>query len=131
MAVAIAMHHDNDPAAEIKANVGDVSSVEVFHNLVLVGTYIRPEKTKSGLFLGDQARDEDKWQGKVGLVLKVGPLAFVDDDRINFAGVSIKDYDWVMFRPSDGFQLTVNGHHCRLLEDSHIKGRIEAPDVLW
>ena len=43
-----------------------------------VAVYERPEQTKSKIFLTDSVRDEDKFQGKVGLVVKMGPDAFVD-----------------------------------------------------
>lgn len=131
MSTAFAMLHDTNPSQEIKRKVGDISGLEIFHNLVLVGTYIRPERTKSGLYMPDQSRDEDKWQGKVGLVLALGPLAFVDDERVSFAGVTVKEGDWITYRASDGWQLTINSWHCRMLEDSHIRGRLSSPDLVW
>jgi len=39
--------------------------------------------------------------------------------------------DWVVFRPSDGWGLTVNGQMCRLLDDLVIRGRVEHPDIIW
>ena len=73
------MSHIEDPANEIRKRIGDISQIEVLHNQILVGVYIRPEKTKGGILLTSQTRDEDRYQGKAGLVLKKGPLAFVDD----------------------------------------------------
>jgi hypothetical protein len=45
------MVHDVDPAQDVTKKIGDLSKFEVFHNQILVGVYIRPEKTKSGLIL--------------------------------------------------------------------------------
>lgn len=123
--------HRPDPAEEIRTKVGDVSKVEVLHNQILVGIYIRPEKTAGGIYLSDTTRGEDKYQGKVGLVLKKGPLAFVDDAHNKFHGQDVKPGDWVFFRVSDGFSFMLNGHLCRLLEEVHIKGIIPAPEVVY
>ena len=60
------MQHETDPAKAILDEIGDISNVEVFNNQLLVAVYIRPEKTKSGLLLPGQTRDEDKFQSKVG-----------------------------------------------------------------
>ena len=125
------MTHDIDPKVAILDELGDISDIELLHNQVLVGIYIRPEKTKSGLYLSNQTRDEDKWQGKVGLIIKNGPEAFKDETGKWFKDVSIKEHDWVYVRPSDGWQLTVHGVLCRVIYDTDIRGRIPAPDCIW
>ena len=84
--MAIVMKHAVDPREVIMKNVGDLSSVEIFNNQILVAIYIRPEKTSGGVLLPNQTRDEDKWQGKMGLVLKKGPSAFVDESQNWFNG---------------------------------------------
>jgi co-chaperonin GroES (HSP10) len=125
------MSHAVDPKQEMLDNIGDISKVEVFHNQTLVMVYIRPDKTASGLYLADKTRDEDRFQGKTGLVLKKGPLAFVDDETNKFHGQDVNVGDWVFYRVSDGFPITINGQLCRLLEEVHIKGRINEPDTVY
>ena len=125
------MSHIEDPANEIRKRIGDISKIEVLHNQILVGVYIRPEKTKGGILLTSQTRDEDRYQGKAGLVLKKGPLAFVDDDNNKFHGQNVDVGDWVFYRVSDGFPLVFNGTLCRLLEEVHVKGKIPSPDVVF
>lgn len=125
------MKHDADPAAELRAVVGPLDGIELFHNQILVATYKRPEKTAGGIFLTDTARKEDEYQGKVGLVLKKGPLAFVDDASVKFAGQDVELGDWITYRASDGWALTINGVHCRMIEDSHIKMRVASPDQVY
>ena len=102
------MEHEADPAENLKAELGDVSSVEVFNNQILVAVYIRPQKTKSGIILTSQTTDEDRYQSKVGLVIKKGPQAFQDSSGEWFNGVKIEEGDWIVFRPSDGWSITVN-----------------------
>ncbi len=128
---AMEMTHDIDPKEAILEAIGDLSTFEVFHNDVIVAVYLRPEKTKSGIFLPDQHRDEDRYQSKVGLVVKTGPDAFVDDSGSWFNGVHVKVGDWVWYRPSDGFNLTVNKVLCRALKDTSIRGTIAHPDMVW
>ena len=125
------MEHDIDPAETIRKEMGDISDIEIFHNQVLVAVYIRPEKTKSGLYLSAQTREEDNDQGKVGLVIKEGADAFVDESGKWFKGVNLDVGNWIYFRPSDGWQITVHGQLCRILDDTDVRGRIPQPDTVW
>ncbi len=125
------MEHSENPADTIRKEMGDIGDIEIFHNQVLVAIYIRPEKTKSGLYLSAQTREEDKYQGKVGLIIKKGADAFVDDSGKWFKGVNLDVGDWIYFRPSDGWQITVHGQLCRILDDTDVRGRIPQPDTVW
>ena len=68
----------SDPRAAIIKAVGDLSGARVTADLVLLGTYIRNEKTAGGIIRPQENLKEDEYQGKVGLVLKKGPLAYAD-----------------------------------------------------
>ena len=128
---AMTMDHEIDPAQALWDSVGDVSKVEVFNNQLLVAVYIRPQKTKSGIYLTDKTTDEDRYQSKVGLVLKKGPMAFDDTAGQWFKDVEIEVGDWIVFRPSDGWSITVNNVLCRMIDDTNIKGRVDNPDRVW
>jgi co-chaperonin GroES (HSP10) len=123
--MAMVMQHNEDPKDEIWKAIGDLSDFQLFGNEVLVAIYIRPQKTSSGIFLTDNYRDEDKWQGKIGLVLKKGATSLVEPADM------VDVNDWVLFRPSDGWGLTVNGVMCRLLDDRVIRGRPLKPDTVY
>ena len=125
------MDHDGDPKQKLIDEVGDISDIEIFNNQILVGVYIRPEKTKSGIYLSDIYRDEVKSQSKVGLILKMGPSAFNDETGEWFEGIAFNNHDWVVFRPSDGWSVTVNGVLCRMLSDTQVKARITLPHQMW
>lgn len=126
-----AMVHEVDPRQQIWDAVGDLSDWKVFHNGVLIGIYMRPEKTKSGIILSDQTRREDEYQGKAGMVLKKGPLAFVSDDNYDFKGQNVEPGDWVAVWVSDGKKIMVNGVLCRMVEDRYILLGIPAPDAVF
>jgi co-chaperonin GroES (HSP10) len=127
------MVHDVDPVEETINRIGDVSDVIVPLNKILVGIYMRSGKTKGGVILTDQYRDEDKWQGKAGLILKRGPMAFVDDDRVKFNGLDPQPGEWVVFRPSDGMKLDIRHKegHCILLTDTQVQLVIPTPDLVF
>jgi len=125
------MEHPVDPAEVLKKEIGDTSNVEVFNNQILVAVYIRPQKTKSGIFLTEKTTDEDRYQSKVGLVIKKGPEAFNDESGIWFSDIDIQEGEWVVFRPSDGWSITVNNVLCRMIDDVNVRARIDQPDRVW
>ena len=127
---AMVMVHERDPKQVILEKLGDISDFEIFHDAVLCVVYQRPEKTVGGIYLTDQNRDEDKTQGKVGLVVKVGSRAFKDDSG-NWDFPDIQIGDWVYYRASDGWAVTVNKSLCRVLTDTSVRGRIQHPDQVW
>lgn len=125
------MQHDIDPREDLLNKVGNLKGVDVFNNAVLVAVYVRPNKTKGGVLLTQQYTDEDRIQGKAGLIIKKGPRAFVDPTGEWFAGAQIDEGDWVIFRPSDGWPISVNGVSCRLIDDTAIRGKVDQPDRVW
>ena len=142
---AIAEAAKHDPAEPLLAAAGDLSDYEVFHNLVLVATYVPPPKIMKGpngedieFHSSDRRLDEERFQGKCGLVLKVGPLAFKDDGASKFGGIELKRGDWVWLRPSDGFETFIRdrrksneGLSCRLIEDVFVRGRVSDPSLIY
>jgi co-chaperonin GroES (HSP10) len=125
------MEHDEDPKVILKEQIGNIDSFEIYNNQILIAVYVRPEKTKSGIFLPDAHRAEDQYQSKVGLVLKKGPAAFEGDDSLWFKDMKIELDDWIVFRPSEGWAITVNGVLCRMLDDTSVRGKIDVPDKIW
>lgn len=125
------MEHDVDPKEKLLEELGDLSGIEIFNNQVLVAVYVRPNKTKSGIILTDGTVQEDRYQGKVGLLVGMGPAAFQDDNGQWFNNASFSLHDWLVFRPSDGWSVNVNGVLCRMLSDTQVKMRIPTPDAAW
>lgn len=127
-----------NPRQALLEALGDVSWYEPFHNLVLIATYVPPEKTKGGIIRPDRSMAEARFQGIAGLVLRVGPGAFKDEGHIKFYGVTVKEGDWIVYRPSDAVEqfirikgTTNDGVSVRLIEDAHIKARIPDPDSIY
>jgi co-chaperonin GroES (HSP10) len=124
------MEHEKDPRQDLLEKIGNIDDIEIFNNQVLCAVYVRPEKTKSGIYVTQVSREEDKIQGKVGLILKKGEAAFADDGEW-FSGVTFDLHQWVVFRPSDGWSITINNVLCRIIDDINIRGRVQHPDQVW
>lgn len=125
------MLHEEDPKAKLQKEFGALNGLELFNNHVLVATYIRPKKTKSGIIFTDQTGDEDRFQGKVGLIVGLGPSAFVDSEGKWFSGAQLTVGDWVIYRASDGWATKINGVECRMLADTAVRGRVADVDMVY
>jgi co-chaperonin GroES (HSP10) len=132
---AMPMLHDEDPAEVLFKKVGmksgKIPGFELMANRVLLGLYVRPEKTQSGLYLSDKTRGEEKFQGKAAVVLMVGPTAFVSDSQFNFMGQKVEVGDWVSLWVTDGRAISINGAECRVIRDQDISMRIPSPDQVY
>lgn len=127
----IKMLHEVDPREDLMKRVGDVNDIELFNTNVLVAVYVRPEKTAGGIMMTSNYRDEDKYQGKIGMLLTHGPTAFTESEGKWFHGKTFKPGDWLIFRPSDGWPITINGVLCRMLHDDRFLGRVPHPDTVF
>ncbi len=128
--------HESDPAKELLKKVGKLKDFELYGNAILIAVYERPKTAKFGtltLELADSTRQEDRFQGKVGLVLKKGPMAFVDDEHVQFHSQNVEVGDWVVIRPSEGWSLilTRNQILCRMVTEAAIRMRVTSPDDVW
>jgi co-chaperonin GroES (HSP10) len=132
MAHTISMVHDADPKEAIWNDVGrHVGAMRVMGARILVAVYVPPEKTKSGLYLTSKSRDEANYQGKVGLVLKLGPLAFQEDPTHRFGPDTPKPGDWVVFSVGETFAFELGERRCRCVEDVDVQMIVQQPDSIW
>ena len=120
-----------DPKAAILSAVGDLSKQDVFADLVLVGTFIRNEKTAGGIIRPKENVVEDEYQGKVGLVLKRGPLAFDDWEEGDQRGDNAQLGSWVVYAIKDAWPVQINGTACRFVPYSKLRMRITDPNLVF
>lgn len=133
-----------DPRREILDKLGDLSHIEIAQNEVLLAIYMREEKTSGGIVLPHQNLKEDRYQGKCGLVVKIGSACRfrrADDKTGVVYGLDIKLHDWVVVRPSDTWALDINSDltalqiqdfvACRLVYDDAIRLRVADPRAIW
>ena len=133
MAAALKMVHAEDPKKVVLAKLkGAVASITVLGDKVLVASYARPDKTAGGILLVDKTRDEEKYQGKTGLIVAMGPLAFVEDaDHHWNASRTPKIGDWILFNIGDTRRLLIREADCRILSDVNVHAIISDPDDIY
>jgi hypothetical protein len=124
----------NDPRAAIITAVGDLSGVKVAADLVLLGTYIRNEKTAGGIIRPTEVLKEDEYQGKVGLVLKAGPIAYANwetETEDTETGEMAKLHSWVVYQIKDAWPMQINGTACRVIAYDKIRMQIPNPSMVF
>jgi co-chaperonin GroES (HSP10) len=132
MPVALQMAHSVDPKDALMADLGAVvDDIEPLGAQILVAIYQMPEKTASGIYVPEKSRKENDFQGKVGLVLKAGPTAFMEDDTHVFGERVPEVGDWVMFNVGDTMGFELGKNRCRFIEDVNVKAIVTRPDIIW
>lgn len=133
----VAVEHKEDPKKAILKAIGAIPDDLVHYARILVAIYLPPMvfKTAGGIMLTDPMSEEDReeyrWQGKVGLIVAMGPDAYVDD-HTNIFKHKCRVGDWVWFRPSDGAHAEVNEVPCRIFDrEGEIRGVVPHPDFIW
>lgn len=143
---------------DIHQAVGDISKEQIWGRQVLCAVYVRPNTiTRDGktTWIPTGAQEEDIWQGKALLVLKMGPSAFQGDESYLKATFPDLDAlpqvgDWLFARPNDGVSMSImgdaasrpqgadfkgnpvdkfewDGWPCRILQDDSFFGKMSAP----
>lgn len=120
----------------VEAKIGKaVKATKILGELVMVATYVPPEKTKGGLILPGKTLDENRFQGKVGMVVKLGESAFKYtgpyDHEGSYSGTKPKVGDYVIYRSSDGMEMFINGTSVRLIDSHLIKMVIDDPEAFY
>ena len=106
----------------------------IFGPRVLIALAPSRGKSKGGIIFTDKAKDEGRWQGKAGLVLKLGVTAFQYDPRYPsypWEGPKPKVGSWVHFFNSDSREIGIGGVACRYIWDSDILGLVTDPAAVW
>lgn len=104
--------------------VGDLSKTRVFGTNLLIGNYIRPEKSSGGIIRPPENVKEDELQGNVGLVLKVGE-GFENGDGDELL------HKWVMFGYNDGLRYNYRDVSCRTIDIGRIRQLIPDPNMVF
>jgi co-chaperonin GroES (HSP10) len=135
---AMRMKHEIDPKIQlIEESKEFVQYIEPMGSLVLVAVYVRgsvagkDQKTAGGIIIPDATRDEDRHQGKIGVILKCGPLAFQEDETHKWGEGKPKINDWVVFRVGDTWPFIMDKRTYRFIEDIDIRAVwTGSPDLL-
>lgn len=97
---------------------------------VLILPYRGKGRTEGGIYIPDKVLDDGQLQTVVGYVLKVGHLAYKDEEKFP-QGPWCQQGDWVIFARYAGSRFRIDGGEVRILNDDEILARILDPeDVL-
>lgn len=120
-----------DKAAIFDA-LGDLSTVKVPLNRILVAIFMRPEK-RGSIIVPESARNEDIYQGVAGLVVKMGEHCYEANDSIAFTDADRCEVgDWIMFRRGECIRTRLWGRECVLLESERgVKMVLPFPDMVF
>ena len=94
---------------------------------LLILPYRGKGKTDGGIYLPDTVVNEQTVSTQVGYVLKVGELAYKDEEKFP-AGPWCEQGDWVMFARYAGSRFKIDGGEVRLLNDDEILAKIKEPE---
>ena len=108
----------------------DFDTCTVMMNQVVMAIYDEPEKTKGGIIVPDERRKESEYQGKTGLIIALGPIAYEEDGKW-WNGPKPKLGDWVVIRASDGWRLDLYGVKCRMFDDTLTRLIVPHPEAVW
>ncbi len=94
---------------------------------LLILPYKGKGKTESGIYLPDKVVEEQSVSTQVGYVLKVGELAYQDEDKFPDGPWCAKG-DWVMFARYAGSRFKIDGGEVRILNDDEVLAKISNPE---
>ena len=94
---------------------------------ILVMPYTGNDKTDGGVYIPDQVRLRVARATVVAYVIKVGPLAYQDQDK--FGGEAwCKEGDWVCIGRYAGSRFKIEGGEVRIINDDEVIATIVDPD---
>ena len=94
---------------------------------LLVLPFTPKEKTKGGILVAQETLDRLRIAVNCGYVIKLGPLAYKDEEKFP-TGPWCKKGDWVIFARYAGSRLPIDGGEVRLLNDDEVLGTIKDPE---
>ena len=94
---------------------------------MLVLPFKMPEKTRGGLFLGQETLERQQVASTCGLVLAQGPDCYKETEKFP-DGPWCKKGDWVIFARYAGSRIQIDGGEVRLLNDDEVLATIDNPE---
>ena len=94
---------------------------------ILILPYRGKGKTEGGVLLPDAVIDRESLATVCGFVIKVGPLAYVDEEKFP-SGPWCQEKDWVIFGRYAGSRFKIDGGEVRILNDDEIIAVIQDPE---
>ena len=94
---------------------------------IIVLPFRMDEKTKGGVFMGQDTLDKQQVASQCGNVLAMGPQCYKDRERYP-NGPWCKIGDWVIFARYAGSRIQIEGGEIRLLNEDEILATVKNPE---
>jgi len=94
---------------------------------LLILPYRGKGKTEAGIFLPDTVVDREAVATVCGYVLRMGPLAYKDEEKFP-NGPWCKEKDWIIFGRYAGARFRIDGGEVRILNDDEVIAVIQDPE---
>ncbi|MBC41416.1 MAG: hypothetical protein CML19_04180 [Pusillimonas sp.] len=124
-------HYVNKEDRVLDPTLIDKSALERMPNptgwRLLILPYRGKGKTEGGIYLPNQVQEESNIATVAGYVLKVGPLAYRDEEKFP-DGAWCEKGNWVIFARYAGSRFRIEGGEVRVLNDDEILATILDPE---
>jgi len=94
---------------------------------MLVLPFKMPEKTRGGLYLGQDTLERQQVASTCGLILSMGSDCYNDKEKFP-EGPWCKKGDWIIFARYAGSRIQIDGGEVRLLNDDEVLATIDNPE---
>ena len=128
--------YESQPKEEPKKIIDETNVESIVDELpepsgyrLLVLPFTPKEKTKGGILIAQETLDKLRIAVNCGYVLKIGPLAYKDEEKFS-SGPWCKKGDWVIFARYAGSRLPIEGGEVRILNDDEVLGTIKNPEAI-
>jgi len=128
----IQVKHHIDPKKVIWDDLKDwLDKIQPTGSDCVVCVYERPKETAGGILIPENASrvSEDKFQGVVGLIVKLGPN-FGSHERALGLKPMPQVNDWVAFKTIDCVAFVLGKRSMRLLQGNFIRMVLSDPDAV-
>ena len=124
-------HYVNKEDRVLDPTLIDKSALERMPNStgwrLLILPYRGKGKTEGGIYLPDKVQEDSNIATVAGYVLKVGPLAYRDEEKFP-NGAWCEKGNWVIFARYAGSRFRIEGGEVRVLNDDEILATILDPE---
>ena len=93
---------------------------------LLIAIPPKEEKTEGGILLPEDTRRREEAASITGMILKIGPDAYTDQERFH-SGAWSKEGDWIVMRSYTGTRIEVHGQAFRIINDDSVEAIVEDP----
>ena len=119
--------------AEAVKKIKEAKESRVAHQLpdpkgwkILVALPEVKTQTEGGIYMPDSLSSAEHTASIVGCVLKLGPLAYGDENKFP-TGPWCKEGDWIVMRSYSGTRIRVHDQELRLINDDTGEAVVEDP----